>query len=119
MEKLTAQEEEVMQIVWKIKEGYIKDFLGEMTQPIPYTTLASIVKNLEKKKFLTSKKIANAFIYKPKINTATYQKYIMENMVHNYFDNSYKNLVNFFVSNEKIDANELEDLINIIKKGKK
>lgn len=119
MEKLNVQEEEVMQIVWKMQEGYIKDFLAAMPKPMPYTTLASIVKNLEKKKFLKSKKIANAFIYQPKIDAATYQKYLMKNIVTNYFDSSYKNLVNFFVTSEKIESKELEEIISIIKKAKK
>ena len=50
MEKLTFQEEEIMLIIWQVKEGVIKDFLNCMEEPRPpYTTVASIVKNLEKK----------------------------------------------------------------------
>ena len=57
MEKLTYQEEEVMLIIWQVKNGVIKDFLNQMEEPKPpYTTVASIVKNLEKKGFLLSHK---------------------------------------------------------------
>jgi len=53
MEKLTFQEEEIMLIIWQVKEGVIKDFLNCMEEPRPpYTTVASIVKNLEKKGYL-------------------------------------------------------------------
>lgn len=50
MEKLTHQEEEIMLVIWKKKRGIIKDFLEQLPEPQPpYTTVASIVKNLEKK----------------------------------------------------------------------
>ena len=53
MEKLTHQEEEIMLVIWKKKRGIIKDFLEQLPEPQPpYTTVASIVKNLEKKGFL-------------------------------------------------------------------
>jgi len=51
MEKLTHQEEEIMLVIWKKKRGIIKDFLEQLPEPQPpYTTVASIVKNLEKKR---------------------------------------------------------------------
>lgn len=54
MEKLTFQEEEIMLIIWQVKEGVIKDFLNCMEEPRPpYTTVASIVKNLEEKRICT------------------------------------------------------------------
>jgi len=56
MEKLTKQEEEAMQAVWKTGEGNVKVFLDNMDEPrTPYTTLASTIKNLEKKGYLRSK----------------------------------------------------------------
>ena len=69
MEKLTYQEEEVMLIIWQVKNGVIKDFLNQMEEPKPpYTTVASIVKNLEKKGFLTSKKHGNIYEYMPLVD---------------------------------------------------
>lgn len=57
MEKLTHQEEEIMLVIWKKKRGIIKDFLEQLPEPQPpYTTVASIVKNLEKKDFCRARK---------------------------------------------------------------
>ncbi len=57
MEKLSPQEEEAMQAVWQKGEGFIKDFLDQITEPKPpYTTLASTIKNLERKGFLAAEK---------------------------------------------------------------
>ena len=56
MEKLTIQEEEAMQAICKVGEGNVKLFLENMDAPQPpYTTLASTVKNLEKKGYLSSR----------------------------------------------------------------
>ena len=63
MEKLTVQEEELMQVIWQYGEGSVKTFLQEFPNPKPpYTTVASIIKNLEKKGFVNSKKIGRAHV---------------------------------------------------------
>ena len=54
MERLTQQEEEVMLYFWKLGESFIRDVLNQMPEPRPpYTSLASVVRNLEKKKYLS------------------------------------------------------------------
>lgn len=120
MEKLSQQEEEVMQVVWKISRGFIKDFLDELAEPRPpYTTLASTVKNLEKKGFLKSEKLANSYRYSPLIKAEDYKRKFMKGFVSDYFENSYKELVEFFAKEEKISADDLKDIINLIEKQNK
>jgi BlaI family penicillinase repressor len=119
MEKLSQQEEEVMQVIWKLKRGFIKDFLEELAEPKPpYTTLASTVKNLEKKGFLKSEKLANSYRYAPQIKAEEYKKKFMKGFVSDYFENSYKELVEFFAREEQISADELKEIINLIEKRK-
>lgn len=120
MEKLTLQEEEAMQAVWQSQEGFIKDFLDLMNEPKPpYTTLASTIKNLERKGFLTSEKLGNSYRYRPAIMEADYKKRFMNGFVSDYFQNSYKELVTFFAKEKKISASELKDIINLIENHKK
>ena len=96
MEKLTHQEEEIMLVIWKKKRGIIKDFLEQLPEPQPpYTTVASIVKNLEKKGFLSSEKIGNS-----------------------YFSNSYKEMVTFFAHEQKLSEEDLRQIIEMIERGK-
>lgn len=117
MEKLTYQEEEVMLIIWQLKKGVIKDFVNQMAEPQPpYTTVASIVKNLEKKGFLKSKRYGNTFEYKPVIDESDYKTRFMSGVVRNYFENSYKEMVTFFAREQKISAAELQDIIKLIEK---
>ncbi len=120
MEKLTIQEEEAMQVIWQINGGFIKEFLDLLAEPKPpYTTLASTVKNLERKGFLHAVKVANSFRYNPAIVEADYKKRFMNGFVSDYFQNSYKELVTFFAKEKKISANELEEIIKLIENNKK
>jgi BlaI family transcriptional regulator, penicillinase repressor len=117
MEKLTHAEEEAMQAVWRTGEGNIKSFMDNLDEATPYTTLASTIKNLEKKGFLHSRLIGNAYLYKPAVSEDEYKKKFMGHVVKDYFDNSYKELVNFFVEQKKLSAKELKEIITMIEKG--
>ena len=118
MEKLTHAEEETMQAIWKTGEANIKSFMEQMDEPPPYTTIASTVKNLEKKGYLISRLVGNAYIYKPAISEEDYKRKFMGNVVKEYFDNSYKELVNFFVEQKKLSAKELREIISMIEQSK-
>ena len=115
MENLTQQEEEAMMIIYRIGEGNVKSFLDDMHEPKPpYTTLASTIKNLEKKGFLKSRLVGNTYLYKPAMQEEEYKKNYMSSVVKNYFSNSYKDLVNFFVEQKKLSPKELKDIIDMI-----
>ncbi|MBS7563402.1 BlaI/MecI/CopY family transcriptional regulator [Mucilaginibacter sp. Bleaf8] len=119
MEKLTIQEEEAMQVVWNSNGGFIKDFLDVMPEPKPpYTTLASTIKNLERKKYLTAEKIGNTYRYMPAVKQEEYKKGFLSGVVNSYFQSSYKELVTFFARDKKISAEELKEIINMIENPK-
>lgn len=119
MEKLTTQEEDAMQAAWKTGEANIKSVLENMTDPKPpYTTLASTIKNLEKKGFLIGRQLGNMFLYSPVVKEEEYKKKFMNTVVKNYFENSYKELVAFFAKEKKISATELKEIIEIIENKK-
>ena len=118
MEKLTHQEEELMLIIWQNEPGFIKDFLEKMEEPRPpYTTIASVVKNLERKGYVTSRRYGNTYEYKALIRVEDYKKKFSSNVVKNYFENSYKDLVSYFAAEKKISAEELQEIIRLIEKN--
>lgn len=117
MEPLTHVEEETMQAIWRTGEGNVKSFMEHLDENIPYTTVASTIKNLERKGYLQSRLIGNAYLYKPAVTEDDYKKKFMGKVVKEYFDNSYKELVNFFVEQKKLSAKELKEIINMIEKG--
>ncbi|QCR23401.1 BlaI/MecI/CopY family transcriptional regulator [Pontibacter sp. SGAir0037] len=119
MEKLTQQEEEAMQVIWQLNGGFIKDFLEKLPDPQPpYTTLASTVKNLEKKGYLVSEKLGNTYRYTPLIKAEDYKKRFMKGFVGDYFKDSYKELVAFFAKEQQISAEELKEIIDMIENKK-
>jgi len=118
MQKLTAQEEEVLQAVYKAGEGNVKAIKHQMNTDTPYTTIASTIKNLEKKGYLNSKMIGNTYIYVPTISQEDYKKKYVGNVVKDYFSNSYKEVVAFLVKEKKVSPAELKEIIQMIEKGK-
>ncbi|PPL04548.1 Predicted transcriptional regulator [Parapedobacter indicus] len=119
MEKLTQQEEEAMQLIWRNRGGFIKELLDTMSgEKVPYTTLASTIKNLQRKGYVKAVKYANAYRYEAVIDEAEYKKLFMSGFVSDYFRNSYKELVSFFAKEEKISADELDEIVRMIKENK-
>lgn len=119
MEKLTIQEEEVMRLIWLVGKGFIKDYLDKCPEPKPpYTTLASVVKNLERKGYVESRKYGNVYEYTPAITEGDYAKRFMSGFVRDYFKNSYRDLVAFFIKEREISPDELHQLVNMIEEDK-
>lgn len=116
MEKLSPAEEEVMQAIWKTNGGFIRDFMDHLNNDIPYTTVASTVKNLEKKRYIHSEKRANSYYYSPAIDQQDYNRSNLSDVVRHYFSNSYKDMVAFFAKDKKISPEELQEIIALIEK---
>ena len=119
METLTRKEEEIMQILWKIKEGFVKDIINEMQEPTPpYNTISSIVRILEKKGFLGFRSYGKSHMYFPIIEKKAYRKHAFKTMMKGYFDGSYKNVISYLVDDENLsekDIQELNELKEILK----
>jgi len=117
MEKLTHQEEEIMLIIWQQGSGFIKDYIDKMEEPHPpYTTVASVVKNLERKGYVLGKRYGNTYEYSPVITETEYKSKFMSHIVQNYFENSYKEMVSFFAEKQNISSEELMEIVKLIEK---
>ena len=119
MNKLTQQEEEVMLSIWSLQECYVKDIVAKFPEPQPpYTTVASIVNNLKRKGYVSAKRYGNTYMYTPLIKQSEYKRTFLGGVVRNYFANSYKEMVSFFAKEQKLSAEDLKDIIDLIEKGK-
>lgn len=120
MEKLTIQEEEAMLSIWQLNGGFIREILENMkdAESMPYTTLASTIRNLERKGYVKPVRYANAKRYEPVITLEEYKGKFMNNFVGDYFKNSYKEMVSFFVQEEKLSGDELEEILKMIRENK-
>jgi predicted transcriptional regulator len=120
MEKLSPKEEEVLQLLWEVKKGFVKDLLARMPDPKPhYNTLSTIVRNLEEKGYVGYTAYGTTYEYYPLISREQYTENSVSKIISRYFDNSYKNLVAFFAQEEKISAEELKEIIDSINQQKK
>lgn len=119
IKELTKAEEQVMQILWQLKEAIVKDIIEEMPEPKPaYNTVSTVVRVLEGKGFIDHKAYGNSHVYFPLISDAEYKKFTFDKMMKNYFSNSYQSLVSFIVDEKDISVKELDELTSLIDKLK-
>lgn len=112
MKKLTAAEEDIMQILWKIKQGFVRDILNEFIDPKPaYNTVSTIVRILVDKGFVYYTVYNKSHQYYPLVSRDEYLKSTLHGLVQNYFSNSYKELVSFFARDEKLTPEEVAELL--------
>ena len=117
MQKLTNKEEEIMHILWKLEKAFVKEIAAEIETDKPhYNTLSTIVRNLEEKGYVAHNAYGNTHQYYPLISKEMYRKPFMNTAIESYFNNSYKNMVSFFAKEEKITAEELREIIDMIEK---
>jgi len=117
MEQLTSQEEQLMLYVWQRGKGFIKDF-REMypgSRKPPYTTVATIMKKLEGKGYVSPRRYGNTDEYSPTVRQDTYKARYVDNAVSQFFQNSYKEMVSFFAKKEKLTEKDLQEIIQLIK----
>ena len=115
MKELTKVEEQVMQIIWEVKKGVVRDFMSKLPEPKPpYTTISSVVRILEKKGFLDHKTYGKTYEYFPIISRDDYRKFMTKNLVSKYFSGSPKGLLSFFVKEKELSLKEMQEIINSI-----
>ena len=116
MKKLTRKEEEVMKILWKLGKAFVKDIVEEYDDPKPhYNTVSSLVRLLQDKGIIGFTQYGNTYEYFPLISKEEYRGTFMKQVVSDYFDNSYKSAVAFFVKEKGLSPEELEELVKMIK----
>jgi len=115
MTQLTKAEEKIMKILWKIEKGFINDILEHFPNPKPpYNSVSTIVRVLVKKEIVSFKKYGNTYEYFPLISKEEYRKNQMNNLIKNYYNNSLKQVVNFFSENKNIDMKEVDEVMKML-----
>ena len=116
MKELTKAEEQVMQVLWQMEKGFVKDILEKLPEPKPaYNTVSTIVRILEKKGFVGYQAFGKTHEYYPLVKKEKYTKQYLKNFVGSYFGGSYKQLVSFFAKQENMDLKQLDELMKHVK----
>ncbi|MFT3919506.1 BlaI/MecI/CopY family transcriptional regulator [Cloacibacterium sp.] len=114
---LTKAEEQVMQYLWEIESGFLKDVLELFPEPKPHTnTVSTILKILMEKEFVGFKVHGRQHEYFPLISKETYSGKSMKSLVKNYFEGSYRNAVSFLIEKNEMSVEDLEMLLKELKK---
>ncbi|MBX7125511.1 MAG: BlaI/MecI/CopY family transcriptional regulator [Cyclobacteriaceae bacterium] len=120
MKDLTRAEEEVMQILWQINRGFVKDILDRMPSPRPaYNTVSTIIRILETKGFVSHKAYGKTHEYYPLVSKDNYSRFQLNSMLSGYFDGSFQNLVSFFAEKESLKTAEIDELLRQLQNLKK
>jgi len=114
MKTLTKAEEQVMQILWNLKEDIVKNVVESFEEPRPaYTTVATVLKVLEKKGFVDHKTIGNTHLFFPAISKKEYTKFQFSSLLKDYFNGSFPKMATFFAKENNLGIEELEEMLKI------
>jgi len=117
MKALTKAEEQVMQVLWKLEKAFLRDIVDAMPEPKPHqNTVATLLKILMEKEFVAANVMGRQHQYYPLVSKDDYSKRSMKQLVKGYFEGSFSNVVSFLVKENNISVEELENLLQQIKK---
>jgi predicted transcriptional regulator len=114
IKSLTKAEEQIMQILWNLKEGVVKDVVEGFDEPRPaYTTVATVLTVLEKKGFVQRKKVGNVNLFFPEISKREYTGFQFKTLLSDYFNGSFPKMATFFAKENNLGISELEEMLKI------
>ncbi|MTI31321.1 BlaI/MecI/CopY family transcriptional regulator [Xanthovirga aplysinae] len=118
MKELTRAEDQVMQILWELEKGFVKDIIAKMPAPKPaYNTVSTIIRILEKKGFVGHKAYGKTHEYFPLVPKDQYRSFFLKNFMGSYFGGSFERLVSFFAKDNNLDIQEIDQIMSHIKGG--
>lgn len=111
---LTKAEEQVMQYLWEIEKGFLKDIVEKFSSPRPaYTTVSTVIRVLVKKGFIGFRTYGKVNEYFAKVSKEEYFKRQLKPMLSNYFSGSPSAFVSYF-TDSKLSLSELEEVKKLI-----
>lgn len=114
---LTKAEEQIMQTIWKLGQAYLKEIVDEQPSPKPHSnTVATILKILMDKGFVDVEVHGRVHKYFALVSKEQYSSTTIQNLVSNYFEGSFADVVSFMVKQKNLKVKDLELLLEQMKK---
>ncbi len=119
IKELTRAEEQIMQVLWDLKKGFVKEVIEQLPEPKPaYNTVSTIIRILESKGFVGHTAFGKSHQYHPIISKEEYKSFATDKLMNGYFENSVESMFSFFVKKEKLDLAEADEILKLIEKFK-
>jgi BlaI family penicillinase repressor len=119
LKELTKAEEQIMQIIWDIEKGFVRDVIDQLPYPKPaYNTVSTIVRILESKGFVSHESFGKSHRF-PMVTKEEYRAFMATKLLNGYFDNSVQNMLSYFIEEKKLDLKEADQLLSLIENAKK
>lgn len=115
---LGDRELDVMAVLWEIGSGTVQEVKDKLSAPLAYTTVLTIMRNLENKKFVTREEEGRAHRYFPRVQQKTAQKNALSRLMSELFHGSPSALLAHLVDNHDVSSDELQRLAKQVKEGK-
>jgi BlaI family transcriptional regulator, penicillinase repressor len=120
MKPLTKAEEQIMQVIWHLEKAFLREIMDEIPEPKPHqNTVATIIKILVEKEFVGVKVFGRMHQYYPLITKEAYSRSTLKTMVKTYFEGSFPNAVSFMIREKNLSVEDLELLLQQLKKSGK
>ena len=117
IKELTRAEEQVMQAIWSIQQGFANEIVAAIEPPRPaYNTILTVVRILEKKGYVGHTTFNKSNRYYPLVSREDYSSQILGRMARNYFGSSFRNMVSFLVDKQAVSLEDLEALTKELEK---
>ena len=117
MKEITKAQEDILKALWQVKDGAVSDVLDRLPEPKPaYNTVATVIKVLEKKGYVSHKTYGKTNVYFPMVSQKEYAQHIIKDTFKGLFNGSLNQMVSFFVKSKDISLNELEELKTMVEK---
>jgi predicted transcriptional regulator len=107
---LTKLELELMQVIWRLNSSTVSAVQAELTRPLAYTTVQTMLNILERKGKLRRELHGRAYFYSARITEAKAIGQGVRDVIDRMFGGSSEELVMSLLKNGEIDAKRLAEL---------
>lgn len=111
-EFLTEVELEFMTRLWELGEANVRDILAKLPpeRDLAYTSAATIMRILEQKNFVESRKEGKTHVYKALLTKDSYQTRFLKDISEKLFDNTPAALVARLVDDDDLSEEALDEI---------
>lgn len=113
---LTEVELELMTILWRLGEGSVAEVIEQLPKgrDLAYTSVSTILRILEQKDVLKTRKEGRGHIYIPVLTKSDYEAKTVRHVVDRIFDGTPVALVRQLLDSVEVDEKEIAEIKKLI-----